>query len=402
MSKRAHVYLRIVMGLAVVSPLAMFAGPLAAQDAGEETRYETRKRELNENVVTIISSGTVSSYTMMAEDIQNVVDQPKVAGGIRVLPILGRGGAHNALDVLLLKGVDMGVMEKDDLLVATKKEPVVFSTGAQRLQYISKIANNDYQLLARKEIKSIYDLKGKKVNFLKKMSSTNLACETIFKALNIDVQPVFFDQETASAKLRAGEIAAFARFAPAPHGAFKGFRASDGFHFLPIDADVLPSGDYAKLLKKYSPTLLTNETYPKLVPADKAVPSVAGSLLLFTYAWPAGTERYRRMTVFVNRFFNNIAKFKKPGRHPQWKAINLAYEVPGWKRFKPAQDWLNARKVAERTASVSSGRGGGIRAAFDDFLRKRGAPGNDLSPAQREAMFTKFMQWWKTQRVSQP
>ena len=126
------------------------------------------------------------------------------AGDDFIIKIWGNGLALeslHALDVLLLKGVDMGVMEKDDLLVATKKEPVVFSTGAQRLQYISKIANNDYQLLARKEIKSIYDLKGKKVNFLKKMSSTNLACETIFKALNIDVQPVFFDQETASAKL---------------------------------------------------------------------------------------------------------------------------------------------------------------------------------------------------------
>ncbi len=400
MPKRACVYFRIVLGVAVALPLVMQTGLSFAQETGQTSRYETRKRELNENVVTIISSGTVSSYTMMAEDIQNVVDQPKVPGGLRVLPILGRGGAHNALDVLLLKGVDMGVMEKDDLLVATKKEPVVFATGAQRLQYIAKIANNDYQLIARQEIKSIYDLKGKKVNFLKKMSSTNLACETIFKALNIDVEPVFFDQETASAKLRRGEISAFARFAPAPHGAFKGFRASDGFHFLPIDADVLPPGDYAKLLKKYSPTLLTNEIYPALVPPDQPVPSVAGSLLLFTYAWPAGTERYGRMINFVDRFFSNISKFKKPGRHPQWKAINLAYDVPGWTRFKPAQDWLEAHKSSLHTASTGSGRSK-VRDAFDEFLRKNGGTA-DMSAAQREAMFSKFMQWWKTQQVSQP
>jgi hypothetical protein len=191
-----------------------------------------------------------------------------------------------------------------------------------------------------------------------------------------------------------------ARFAPAPHGAFKSFKAAEGVHFLPIDADLLPPGDYAKLLKKYSPTLLTSKIYPALVPEGRPVPSVAGSLLLFTYAWPEGTERYRRLRVFVNRFFSNISKFKKPGRHPQWQAINLAYEVPGWKRFKPAQEWLNTHRVASaaNTGSVRST----VRDAFDEFLLKKGAPQGELSAAQREAMFAKFMQWWKTQKTSRP
>ncbi|MEJ2118294.1 MAG: TAXI family TRAP transporter solute-binding subunit [Alphaproteobacteria bacterium] len=328
----------------------------------------------------------------MAEDIQNVLDE-KVRGGLRVLPILGRGGAHNALDVLLLKGVDMGVMEKDDINTAKRDEPVIFANASNRLNYITKLANNEYQLIARPEIKTIRDLDGKKVNFLKKLSSTHIACRTIFTALGINVQPVFIDQESATVKLRKGEIAAFARYAPAPHGAFKGLKASEGFHFLAIDDEVLSPDDYGKLLKSYSPALLKHDIYPDLVPEGQPVPTVAGSLLLVTYAWPRGTERYQRVANFVDKFFSKIDKFKSKARHPKWKEINLAYNVPGWTRFGPARKWLDTHKPAVSDTPAD------LRTAFNNFLSKqsRTNPGR-LTKAERDAMFKIFLQWWKARK----
>lgn len=315
-----------------------------AQNAWRSGEYESRKHEVNDNVVTIIGSGTVSPYTRMAEDIQNVLDEPKTPGGLRILPVLGRGGAHNAQDVLLLKGVDMGVLEQDDLRNAKKDDPKIFASVEQRIHYITKLANSEFQIIARGDVRSLKDLEGKKVNFLKKMSSTHIACETIFNALQIKVEPVFLDQDEASAKLRSGEIAAFARYAPAPHGAFSGFRAEDGFHFLPVDPEQIPPDAFAKLLQTYSPAILKNESYPLAIPADRPVPTLAGSLILVTYAWPVGSERYRRLSRFVGKLFDNIDQFKNRSRHPKWQEINLAYEVPGWTRFKPAQDWLNRHK----------------------------------------------------------
>ena len=368
---------------------------VCAQVAPVASPYEERKREANENVVTIITSGTVSPYTKMAEDIQNVLDDTKSTGGLRVLPILGRGGGHNAVDILILKGVDMGVMEQEDMATAKKENPVIFANVENRIHYITKLANNEFQILARKEIQSLKDLAGKKVNFLKKLSSTHIASEKIFAALNIAVEPVFLDQDAAAQKLRDGEIAAFARFAPTPHGAFSGFTAEQGFHFVPIDNESLSAAEYGELLKEYSPALLKHDFYPGLVSADKPVSTVAGSLILATYAWPHGTERYRRLSTFVKAFFDSIDKFKADSRHPKWKDINLTYEVPGWKRFRPAQEWLDSRKTVEKVAGKED-----LRSAFDKFVKDNFGDVK-LSPEKQNALFTTFLQWRKKQESAQ-
>lgn len=371
----------------------------ANNEPGASGVYEMRKQQMNENVVTIIASGTLSPYTKMAEDIQNVVDEPKTAGGLRVLPILGRGGAHNALDILLLKGVDMGVMEKDDIKKAKHDEPVILSNADQRIQYITKLANSEFQVIAGPNIKSIRDLEGKKVNFFKKLSSTDVACRKVFGVLNIKVQPVHYDQATATSKLRKGEIAAFARFAPAPHGAFKGLKASEGFHFLNIDTEVISDNDFIKLLEFYSPALLKSETYPDLIQPGETVTTVAGSLLLAIYAWPPGTERYKRVSRFIDKFFSKINDFKKAGRHPKWKEINLAYKVPGWTRFRPAQEWLDVHQTFAKPAKPVDRRD--MRAAFEEFMGKNvSTGGGQLSPKQRNEMFKAFLKWWKMQKAS--
>lgn len=397
-----------VLSAAVVAALSFTSGNAqdvlrnvrvaANNDPGSSSVYEMRKKAMNQNVVTIISSGSLSPYTKMVEDIQNVVDEPKVANGFRVLPILGRGGAHNALDILLLKGVDMGVMEKDDIKKAKHDDPVILSNADQRIQYITKLANSEFQVIAGPDIKTINDLAGKKVNFFKRLSSTDIASRKIFGLLGIKVKPVNYDQSTATNKLRKGEIAAFARFAPAPHGAFKGLKASDGFHFLNIDTEVISDDNFVKLLEFYSPALLKSEIYPDLIPRGQPVTTVAGSLLLAIYSWPPGTERYHRASRFVHKFFDKIDKFKKGGRHPKWKEINLAYKVPGWTRFRPAQEWLDAHKSAVRP---KVGGATNMREAFEEFMAKQSSSDTKaLSPRQRNEMFKAFLEWWRMRKAS--
>jgi TRAP-type uncharacterized transport system substrate-binding protein len=313
-----------------------------------------------------------------------------------VLPILGRGGANNALDVLLLKGVDMGVVEQSDLDIGRQKDPAIFANVETRLHYIAKLANSEFQLIAQKEYKSLYDLAGKKVNYFKKGSSTDIVCTKIFNLLKIKVEPVYLDQNEANAKLKTREIAAAARFAGAPHNAFVGFKAEDDLHFLPVDAETIPAGEFAKILESYSPALLKNDHFPALIEAEKPVSTVAGAMLLVVYNWPSNTERYQRVANFVNQFFTNIEKFKGPGRHPKWKEINLAANVPGWTRFAPAQEWLDQWKQSEKSASTE------VRVAFDEFLKSRGGGSSrQISQEQREALFAQFMEWWNRQKTSQ-
>jgi uncharacterized protein len=361
----------------------------------QTSAYVERKREINENVVTIMASGTSSPYTVFAEDMRDVLDEGDKPGGLRILPILGKGGANNALDVLLLRGVDMGVIEQSDLEIGRQKDPAIFASVESRLHYIAKLANSEFQLLAQNKYKTLYDLAGKKVNYFKKGSSTDIVCTKLFGMLKIAVEPVYLDQNEANAKLKTGEIAAAARFAGAPHNAFVGFKAEDNVNFIPVDGESIPSGDFGKILDSYSPALLKNDHFPALISADKPVPTVAGAMLLVVYNWPSNTERYQRVSNFINQFFSNIEKFKGPGRHQKWKEINLAANVPGWTRFQPAQEWIDQWKQGEKNASTE------VRAAFDQFLKSRTGTARNISADQREQLFGQFMEWWNTQRTSQ-
>lgn len=393
-------FMRALVVLLAFALLLPFTAAFA-QQAQTSSAYSERKREINENVVTIMASGTASPYTIFAEDMRDVLDEKEI-GGLRVLPILGKGGANNALDVLLLKGVDMGIVEQSDLEIGRLKDPTIFANVENRLHYIAKLANSEFQMLAQTQFKTLYDLEGQKVNYFRKGSSTEIVCAKLFGILNIKVIPVYLDQNDANAKLKSKEIAAAARFAGAPHNAFKDFKASDDVHFMPVDGDTLKGDGFAKIVEHYSPALLKNDHFPELIPADQPVPTVAGAMLLVVYNWPSNTERYQRVSNFINHFFSNVEKFKEPGRHQKWKEINLAANVPGWTRFGPAQTWLDQWKQSEKSASSSATATSDVRAAFDDFLKARVGSSRSISSEQREALFGQFMEWWNSrQKTSQ-
>jgi hypothetical protein len=127
------------------------------------------------------------------------------------------------------------------------------------------------------------------------------------------------------------------------------------------------------------------------------VRTVAGSIVLAVYGWPEGSERYMTLGKFVNRFFDNIAKFHDPARHSKWRDINLNAKVPGWTRFKPAQQWLDAY-----TERVSGAGTGDMQAEFERFLVEVRRTSNRpaLAPAQESALYQDFLTWWKARNTT--
>ncbi|MEC9368846.1 MAG: TAXI family TRAP transporter solute-binding subunit, partial [Pseudomonadota bacterium] len=389
--------------LLALAPL-LTAGAILFSTAAQSdvVRYQQKKYEANLSTVTIAASGTTSPYTQFAEDIRNVLDDSK-ENTLRVLPILGRGGGQNLLDILFLRGVDMGIVDQDQMAKLKAKDPALYGDIEYRVHYIAKLMNSEFQVLARHDIKTYADLEGKKVNFFKKNSSTAIGAENIFNALGIKVEAVYLDQALASEKLRAGEISAMIRFAGAPHAAFKGFKYSDGFHFVPLSPETLPNHDFNKVQDLYLPALLKHDFYPDLIPEDQTVATVANSTLLAVYAWPEQTERYRKVANFVKIFFDNIEKFHDPARHVKWKEINLAASVKGWTRFKAAQEWIDANAAKATAAPAPQAAAGAaakqpddaMKTAFEEFLNQSGRQGGKNTPEVREALFEQFAQWWE-------
>src|SRR5262252_2134213 len=149
----------------ILSALCCLSFVLLAQLAPAQTqksanRYEEKKRQTNDIAVSIVVSGLSCTCARFAEDIRNVVNDLR-PDGIRVLPVLGVGGLQNLNDVLFLKGIDMGVVEEDNLQILKKRNPQLYADIDQRVQYITKLYNSELHVLARNDIQTYEDLRGK-------------------------------------------------------------------------------------------------------------------------------------------------------------------------------------------------------------------------------------------------
>src|SRR5580692_927118 len=368
--------------------------------------YEEKKRQANDIAVTVVVSGLSCTCARFTEDIRNVVNDLS-PDGIRILPVLGVGGLQNVNDVLFLKNIDMGVVDEDNLRLLKKKDPALYANIEQRVQYITKLYNSEFQVVARDDIKSYDDLRGRKVNFNLKDSQTEVTADTVFNTLNIPVQRSYYDNDEAIKRLIAGDISAMIILTGAPQAALAKLKKEDGVHFLPFDERSVPNPGVKQLLADYIPAELTHELYPNLVPEGTTVPTLANRALLVAYAWPENSEKYKKVAKFIDAFFSKIDQFNNTSRHPKWREVNLSAEMPGWTRFKPAADWLAAHRNQAVSVNPDSTTGASsseqLRLAFDKFMQSY-APssgGRALSAREREVLFAKFKESLAESRAEQ-
>jgi uncharacterized protein len=336
-------------------------------------------------------SGLSCTCARFAEDMRNIVNDLK-PGGQRVLPVVGVGGLQSLEDVLFLDDIDMGVVDENNLRILKMRDPSLYANIEQRVQYITKLYNSEFQVIARNEIKSFADLRGRKVNFDLKDSETEVAADSVFNTLKLDTVRSHYNNESAIKKVIEGEISAMIVLTGAPQTTFARLKKEDGVHFLPFDERAAESSSVKQILADYLPAELTHEQYPLLIPEGQAVPTFATGTLLIAYAWPENSERYNKVAGFVREFFGRIDQFHDGAQHPKWNEINIAANIPGWTRFKPAADWL-----AERRASA--GGGPELRAAFDRFVNQYAtAQGlKTISVSDQEKLFVQFQRFLRSQ-----
>ena len=413
----SRTFLRKILPILGLS-LALFAQDALAQAQGKklavgtstsgtagQATYEGKKRQLSDIAVTIVTSGITCTCARFAEDIRDVVNDLR-PDGLRVLPVMGVGGLQTMDDVLFLKGMDMGVVDEDNLRLLKKRDPRLYATVEQRVQYITKLYNNEFHILARKEIQNVADLRGKRVSFNLKDSQSEVTADAIFEVLKIPVERVNYDNNLALKKLRDNDIQAMIVVSAAPQSALARVKKEDGFHLLALDEKSSPGQDLTTLFEDYLPAKLTSEQYPALIEKGASVPTVANKALLVAYNWGEGTPQYKRLAKFVETFFDRIQQFHDDSRHPKWKEVNLAAEVPGWIRFKPAADWLARYKTALASTTSTSTQDlqndANLKRLFSQFVENYTAStGRKVITSQdQEMLFTKFREMLQSQVTS--
>src|ERR1700744_3435104 len=357
-------HLAISAGLFALA-VGLFSANLAAQSVPRAESDAAMRERKNQWTVGIVGGLLSGSYMRFADEMSSALND---GDDLRVLPIVSYGAASNLDDLLYLEGVDAAITQSDvfEYFRTQRKTPNL----DKRVNYVVRLPISELHILARNDVQSLEDLRGKKVNFGPAGTGASLTGTIVFQRLGINVQQVMIDQPTALQKLQSGEVDAIARVVMKPIDFFSKIPANSGLHLVNIP--------FTKQFEDYY-TLgeFTKPDYPNLTQGKDSIDTIAVPAVLAVYNWPAKNDRYRKVQRFVQYLFNNWDKFQKPPYHPKWRDINLAATVPGWTRVSVAQDMLD-HITSQKTS-------------FQSFLTTKGAtPANDND---KEALFREFMQW---------
>ena len=372
--------------IAVVSAARAQAIPKSLEPSGNEYAVRERKNAATVGVAGGLLSGT---YMKFADELAQVLDD---GDKLRVLPIVTYGAASNLDDLLYLRGVDIAITQSDVFEYFRNERKI--SNLEKRVNYIIRLPVSEMHVLARSEIKSIEDLRGKKVSFGPAGSASSLTGTIVFQRLGVQVDQALIDNPTAIQKLQSGEISALVRVIGRPIDFFSKIPPNSGLHFVSIPFS-------KKFADYYTVGELTHQDYPTLVGEGERVDTIAVPAVLATFNWQKGSDRYLRVQKFVQALFTHWDKFRQPPRHPKWRDVNLAATVPGWTRLSTATEMLD-QLAAQTDAPSSTNAQASAHPSSGDFASFLAANGGaNLSPQQREALFRQFEQWQR-QRQAQP
>jgi TRAP transporter TAXI family solute receptor len=376
--------MRRLFGLALVA--IMMACGLAAR--AEETEYDPAKvsdslkaifqfgsaqtkQALNANTITLITGTIGGTYVQIGADLASVLDD---GNKLRVLPIVGRGSVQSMADILFLQGVDVGIVRADTLDYLERKG---FAKDIKKqFTYVTKLYNEEMQVIAPKSVQSLKDLEGKRVSVDLPNGSTFVTVLTVAERLGLKANWLYIEQRIAMEKLKAGELDAVIVVGGKPYKSVSTFNNDGRFHLVRVDYDKPLQGDYL-------PATLTAKDYPNLIAEGERVDTIAVPALLAAYNWAPGSERYRKLTQFVDAFFTKFPTLQHPPFHPKWKETSLAAPLAGWNRLPYAQQWLDSHNVQPIA-----------RSRFDEFLKQNPAASKGAqSEADREALFKQFQSW---------
>ena len=326
-------------------------------------------KALNANTVTLLSGTIGGTYVQFGADLASVLDD---GGNLRVLPIIGRGSVQSVADILFLKGVDLGIVRTDTLDYLEKKG---FANDIKkRFTYVTKLYNEEMQVVAPKTIKTLNDLEGKTVSVDLPNGGTFVTALTVFERLGIKANFVYIEQRIAMEKLKKGDLDAVIVVGGKPYLSVTTFNNDGRFHLAAVD--------YSKPLQSdYLPATLTSKDYPNLIAEGETVDTIAVPSVLAVYNWPPNTERSRKLALFVDAFFTKFAALQNPPFHPKWKEVSLSAPLAGWNRLPLAQQWLDKHGVEP------------IKRRFEAFQQENPAAANIKSEADKEALLRQFQAW---------
>lgn len=247
---------------------------------------------------------------------------------LRILPIAGKGPVQSLTDLIELRGVDAVIVPSDTALYTGRNG----LADSAKLAYLAKIASLDVHVIAGPNITQISALAAKRVAVGTTAGYSFVSASLIFEALGIEIEALPLEAEEALRAVAAGTADAAIIVGMKP--LLQAIRPDSGLHLLTVPFN-------EKLGKAYIPSILSDEAYPNLLAKGQIAETVATALVVAVINWPGKSARSEKIKRFTTALLDAFAS--DDGGEA---GLNLAAEVPGWKRFGAAEDWLKGKQSA--------------------------------------------------------
>jgi TRAP-type uncharacterized transport system substrate-binding protein len=273
---------------------------------------------------------------------------------------------------------DAAIVPADVLTFINRQE--IDTDIAKKVGLLAKLGAEDVHVIAASGIKSIAELRGKRVSIGAASTARYVTGTLVFALLGIDIVPSEEDFAAAVAAIQAGKLDAAVLVARRPSSAIA---ALPGNAFTILAIPLTP-----ELQKVYSPDIFSADDYPALIKGGGTVDTLATGIVLAAADPKKDTDREQRLRGLTASLYANAAELRTGRRYADWTATNLAADVPGWTRSAIAKAWLDNQGTV---ASVKRGSDeAALKVEFEAFLASRR---NGQTADAGNSLFEEFVKW---------
>lgn len=251
----------------------------------------------------ILTGKPEGTYYRFGNDIKQVLEP---VFQVTVFP--SQGSLSSSMIMCSAHDRELGIMQAD---VFHSKETSQLGCVGNRLEMILPLYNEEIHLLARKSIKSIQDLNGKRVSVGVKSTGTHLSSLRLLEELGVKPRFEHMWEIDALKALQAGKLDAMFYVIGYPAPLFQNdIPADEPLHLVPIEvsgsevfvSSTIPAGTYA---------------WQKQDVTTAAVPS-----LLVTRGYVKNDPRCGVITRFAGGLAQKLPQLREIG-HAKWKNVRI-------------------------------------------------------------------------------
>ena len=297
----------------------------------------------------IVTGSKTGTYIRFGRDIAKTAKKHN----LDLIVKQSEGSLSNIRRMVSKENAGLGIVQSDVLGFLSRSNDPEMRRIANRLRLVFPFYNEEVHLFARKDIKTLEDLNGKRVVVGTKGSGNWLTSNNILRVANI--QPgtsLEMAPSSAVSAVLTGKADAMFYVAGKPVTVFTRIRGLqknpkyahlvDQVHFLPLNDE--------RILREYVPSSIDASDYSWV---NNYTPTVAVKATLVSFDFSSKRNAYYRtrckqLEILGQAIRDNFANLQRSS-HPKWKEVDLEQEIGIWQRDRCSSP--NAPKTMAKVAT---------------------------------------------------